>query len=143
FDDLRRGSTGRHRGPLLVAAASFVAVVLGVTWLEHARPTLLARPMTNVAGLVEPASPPPLAPEPAATDAVEPVEPPAASAPVPAPTSGIRDTAVPSPAIVREPPPRPAETRSEPAVVRSMDVASDQRIPATPVVSEATIATDA
>jgi len=143
FDDLRRGRTDRHRGPLLVAAASFAVVVLGATWIERSHPTLMARPTTAVAGLVEAAPPVPLtASEPSATDSLAPdpiVEPAAAAAPAPAPTTGVRETAsVTPPAPVRESPP-PPEPRSEPAVVRTVDVAPEPRNPVTPVVSEASL----
>jgi hypothetical protein len=132
FDDMRRGSADRHRGPVLVAAASFAAIVLGATWLEHARPTtLLARSTTTLAPLVETAAPIAVeAAEPVATDAPAYVAPPPAPepvAPIPTATSGVRDS---------EPP-----TAEPPPVTRPAEPAPEARMAVAPALSEIAIAT--
>jgi len=143
FDDLRRGTPARHRGPVFVAAASFAAIVLGVTWIEHARPTLLARSLTTVAALVEPAAPSPVSSEPISPDIPEPAEAPTPAVATAA-TSGVRESEPARPAVVeREPPARTVEPRPEvdlPSPTRSLDVAPESRRAVAPAVAETTIA---
>ncbi|HMD34995.1 MAG TPA: hypothetical protein VKH42_08510, partial [Vicinamibacterales bacterium] len=151
FDDLRRGTPDRHRGPFFVAAASFAAIVLGVTWIEHARPMLLARSSTTVAALVEPAPPEPVPSERIALplDPPEAAEPSPASIPAisPAATSGVRESEPARAAVVeRDLSTRTTESRppvNAPPTARTVDVAPEQSLPAAPVapvVTETTIA---
>jgi tetratricopeptide (TPR) repeat protein len=51
FDALRRRAAETHRGPRLVAAAIFVVIVLGASWL-HESTSLISRPMIAAAPLL-------------------------------------------------------------------------------------------
>jgi tetratricopeptide (TPR) repeat protein len=78
FDELRKSGKRRRRlGPAIAAAAAFVAVVLGASWL-HDRDVLLSYPMAAIAALVEARTP-----EPVVTTIIDDV--------VPVTTSGDRD----------------------------------------------------
>lgn len=61
FDQLRRSKSRPHRGPWLAAAAAFVAMILGASWIQESG-VLHSRPTTTVAPLVQTETPAPLLP---------------------------------------------------------------------------------
>jgi hypothetical protein len=108
FDELRKATAmaSPHRGPWLIAAAVFAAVVLGATWL-HESSLLVSYPVTGSMALI---SPPPKAL----------VDEPVADAPAVA-TAGVQEVENvvddPGPPIV--PRPRPSRSETFPAVLRT------------------------
>jgi len=60
FDDLRRSTSGTHRGPVVAAAAVFGALVFGASWI-HEGSVLLSHPFATIASLVETPKPEPIA----------------------------------------------------------------------------------
>ncbi|MGH9144738.1 MAG: hypothetical protein ACRD2I_26665, partial [Vicinamibacterales bacterium] len=56
FDELRRASATRHRGPWFAAAAVFATAVLGASWLQDSS-SILSRQIVSAGPLPEPRTP--------------------------------------------------------------------------------------
>jgi hypothetical protein len=106
FDELRKAMASPHRGPWLIAAAVFAAVVLGASWL-HESSLLVSYPVTGGMALI---SPPPKA----LADEAAAAEPAVATAGVEEAEPAIDDA---EPPIA--PRPRPSRPETLPAVLRT------------------------
>lgn len=150
FDDLRRTTASPRRGQWLVAAASFAGIILGATWLEHARPasSLAAHQTTTVVTLPEPPAPAPVPSDvqpatpgdgvPETPVVVEPTPvaiaaPPSTPPPPVAATTGIREPERIRPTVVaeRERSTRPVEASPDVSARTAESPSPEPRVPTT------------